>query len=265
MTSPYPRLSFDLADRRLLTSVAVTTTLVATLFCILAWTSPPPAGYRRDPPSFVRWMQLLGTPKNLRHTRVLTVMPVVGEQIGDRALASLSWDITASQRSATRWMPRRLRCLCFSCEPPVPDHARDLFGPVMLESEVPAAVTRREAIPRVRVGRVTTAISDVSGPWSHATWHRAIRSRVTAMRRCLSIGPRRQHAEESVRVTLTADGTGRVHVVAFNTFPTGFSNCVRYAIYPAVLPVRRRAERSWWQHRGAATLTVSVSTATPRR
>lgn len=210
-------------------------------------------------------MQLLGTPKNLRHARVLTVMPVVGEQIGDRALASLSWDNTASQRSATRWMPRRPRCLCFSCEPPVPDHARELFGPVLLESEVPTAVSRPEAVPRVRVGRVTNAISNVSGPWSHATWHRALRSRVTLMRRCLSIGPPRQHTEESVRVTLTADTTGRIHAGVFNTPPSGLRSCDRYMVYAAELPVRRRAERSRSQQHGRATPTVSVSATGPRR
>ncbi|MBK6579697.1 MAG: hypothetical protein IPG17_26625 [Sandaracinaceae bacterium] len=74
MASPYPRLSFDRADRCLLTSVALTASVVGTLMGILAWTSPPPTGVRQDPPSFVRWMQLLGTLKNLRHARVLTTV-----------------------------------------------------------------------------------------------------------------------------------------------------------------------------------------------
>lgn len=168
MASPYPRLSFDRADRRLLTSIAITTTVVTTLMGILAWTSPPPPGYRQGPPSFIRWIELLGTPKNLRHARVLTVIPVVGEPIGDRALASLSWDITSTPCAVSCWAPSRLRRMCFSYEPPVPDHARDLFGPVLLESELAAAVTPPEREPRVRVGRVVTAISEV---WPNGAGH----------------------------------------------------------------------------------------------
>ena len=194
MASPYPRLSFDRTDRCLLTSVALTASVVATLMGILAWTSPPPAGVHQDPPSFVRWMQLLGTPKNLRHARVLTMVPMTSDEPSDSALTSLSWDITSSPCAVSCWAPRRLPRMCFSYEPPVPDHARDLFGPVLLASEVAAAVTRPEAVPRVRVGRVTTAISDA-----------------------------------------------------------------------AVLPVRRRAERSRSQQHGRATLTVSVSATGPRR
>lgn len=210
-------------------------------------------------------MELLGTPKNLRHARMLTAMPVVGDQIGDRALASLSWDITSSPCFASCWAPRRLRRMCFSYEPPAPDHARDLFGPVLLASEVAAAVTRPEAVPRVRVGRVTTAISEVSGPWSRATWHRAVRSRVTLLRWCLSNGPPRQHAEESVRVTLTADAAGRIHEGVVSTSPSRLRSCVRNNISRAVLPVRSRAERSRSQQHGRATLTVSVSATGPRR
>ncbi len=260
MASPYPRLSFDRADRCLLTSVALTASVVATLMGLLAWTSPPPTGHRQDPPSFVRWMQLLGTPKNLRHARVLTVVPMASDDPSDGALTSLSWDITSSPCSVSCWAPTRLPRMCFSYEPPVPDHARDLFGPVLLASEVAAAVTRPEAVPRVRVGRVTTAISEVSGPWSRATWHRAVRSRVTQLRWCLSNGPPRQHAEESVRLTLTADAAGRIYEGGFSTSSSRLRSCVRSNISPAVLPVRRRAERSRSQQHGRATLTVSVTT-----
>lgn len=155
MASPHPRLSFDSADRRLLVCWATTTAAFGIVLGTLACTSlPPMEGIESQPPR-ARWMQLLGSPKASRHRRVPTTSSVVHGPVIDRALASLSWDEAASQRTAERWLPPTPRVLCFSYPAPTPDPARDVFGPARMPREVPARIATTRSEARVRLGRPT--------------------------------------------------------------------------------------------------------------